>query len=216
MSRGLFITFEGIEGSGKSTQIQYACDFLKQQKKKVLFLREPGGVKISEKIRKILLDVASREMGQECETLLYMAARAQLVQEVLAPALNKGTIVLCDRFLDSTIAYQGYGHGVDIALINKIGLFATKGITADLTFIFDVEVKEGLSRIRRAKDRIERRALSYHNRVRQGYLDLARKNPKRVKLIAGNKSKEEIQKIVRGHMQELFDNRNSPPLVGGE
>ena len=203
--KGLLITFEGIEGSGKSTQIQYAYDFLKKQKRKVLFLREPGGVKISEKIREILLDVKSREMGQECETLLYMAARAQLVQEVLAPALNKGTIVLCDRFLDSTIAYQGYGHGVDIVLIKKIGLFATKGITPDLTFVFDVKVKEGLSRIKRAKDRIEQRNLGYHNRVRQGYLAIARKEPKRVKLIAGNKSKEDIQTIVRGYIEELLN-----------
>ncbi|MDZ4241548.1 MAG: dTMP kinase, partial [Candidatus Omnitrophota bacterium] len=125
---GKFITFEGSEGSGKSTQAALVCDYLKGRKKPVLFLREPGGVRISEEVRRILLSVKNTDMADECETLLYMAARAQLVKEVIRPALKQGKIILCDRFLDSTVVYQGYGNGVDIAEIKRIGKFATGGI----------------------------------------------------------------------------------------
>ena len=204
MKKGLLITFEGAEGSGKSTQIQSAYEFLSTTKKNVFLLREPGGVKISEKIRDILLDVASEEMGPECETLLYMAARAQLVKEIIKPALQEGKIILCDRFLDSTIVYQGCGNGVDISLIKKIGAFATKGIEPNLTLVFDVEAEEGLSRIKRAKDRIESRSLDYHNRVREGYLDLAKENPGRIKVISAHQTKEKIQAIVRKYIEELL------------
>ena len=203
--RGKFISFEGAEGSGKSTQSEMAYRYLKSRGKKVLFIREPGGVKISEKIRAILLDVANKEMGDECETLLYMAARAQLVHDVIEPALKKGMIVLCDRFLDSTIVYQGYGNGVDIDFIKKVGAFATRGIKPDLTFVFDIDAKKGLSRIKRPKDRIERRALAYHRRVRNGYLQLARQEPRRIKRIVVNKSKEEIQAVVQGYLGQLLN-----------
>ena len=202
--KGLFITFEGSEGSGKSTQIKLVRRYLEKKGARVLFLREPGGTKISEKIRRILLDVGSAGMGDECETLLYMAARAQLVKETIAPALKKGMIVLCDRFLDSTLAYQGYGSGVSIEWIKKIGGFATRGICPDLTFFFDIDAQEGLKRIQRAKDRIEQRALAYHERVRQGYLELARREPARIKVIQGSKDKDEIHWIVRKHMDGLL------------
>ncbi len=195
--KGTFITFEGSEGSGKSTQIKLVRAYLKVKKQPILFVREPGGVKISEKIRNILLDVKSVKMSDECETLLYMAARAQLVEEVIAPALKKGKIVLCDRFLDSTVAYQGYGNGVDVTTIKKIGQFATQGIRPDITFFFDIDAKKGLSRISRKKDRIERRAIPYHSRVRRGYIKIARQEPGRVKLIDGSKSKEEIRSEER-------------------
>lgn len=203
--RGKFITFEGSEGSGKSTQIKLVHAYLRKKKKPILFVREPGGVKISEKIRNILLDVKNTKMGDECETLLYMAARAQLVEEVIVPALKKGKIVLCDRFLDSTVAYQGYGNGVNVEAIKKIGRFAIQRIQPDITFFFDIDAKKGLSRIKgRTKDRIERRAISYHNRVRKGYSQIARKNSGRVKLIDGNKSKEEIYQAVQKHIDRLF------------
>ncbi|VAX35626.1 Thymidylate kinase [hydrothermal vent metagenome] len=194
--KGVLITFEGSEGSGKSTQIVLIQKYLEKNKKKVLFVREPGGVKISEKIRRILLDVENKKMGDSCETLLYMAARAQLVEEIILPALKKGMIVLSDRFLDSTLAYQGYGNGVDIQLIKNIGKIATQGITPDLTFIFDLDVKEGFARLNRAKDRIEQRTMAYHNRVRQGYLAIASQEPKRVKVIKVNRTKEEIHEDV--------------------
>lgn len=202
--KGKFITFEGSEGSGKSTQVDLIYQYLRKKRNNILFLREPGGVAISEKIRNILLDVKSKGMSDECETLLYMAARAQLVHEVVAPALKQGKIILCDRFLDSTIAYQGYGNGVDVRFIKEIGKLATRGIKPDLTFVFDIVTKKGLSRIHRQKDRIERRALSYHNRVRRGYLALAKQEPQRIKVIQVNKSREEIHRVVKQHVDRLL------------
>ncbi|MBI3601941.1 MAG: dTMP kinase [Candidatus Omnitrophica bacterium] len=195
--KGKLITFEGSEGSGKSTQAALVLEYLKEKKLPAMLLREPGGVKISEAIRNILLDVDNAGMGDECETLLYMAARAQLVKEVLIPALETGKIVLCDRFLDSTIAYQGYGNGVDIATIKQMGKFAVKGVIPDLTLLFDLETQKGLSRTNAHKDRIELRSLEYHNHVRQGYLALAKQEPGRIKLIRVDAPKEIIFERVK-------------------
>ena len=202
---GKFITFEGSEGSGKSTQATLVYQYLKRRKKRVLFIREPGGVKISEAIRNLLLDIKNTKMSDEAETLLYMAARAQLVAEVLEPALKAGKIVLCDRFLDSTVVYQGYGNGVDLAAIKSVGKFATRGITPDLTLLFDIDTRQGLLRKGKVKDRIERRSVQYHTRVRRGYQKLAQENPKRIKLIKVNAGKETIFKIVRGHVDKLLN-----------
>ncbi|MDE2028778.1 MAG: dTMP kinase [Candidatus Omnitrophica bacterium] len=201
---GKFITFEGAEGSGKSTQAGLVLNYLESKKLPVTLLREPGGVKISESIRKLLLDVKNTGMGDECETLLYMAARAQMVKEVLQPQLNSGKIVLCDRFLDSTIAYQGYGNGIDVKTIEQLGLFAAKGIAPDLTILFDIQPEKGLSRAGTKKDRIESRSLEYHGRVRGGYLDLAKKYPGRIKLIKVDADKEEIFKRVKSHIDALL------------
>lgn len=194
---GKFITLEGSEGSGKSTQSALICDYLKKQGKDVLQLREPGGVKISEAIRNLLLDVKNTDMSSECETLLYMAARAQVVKEVIAPALKAGKIIVCDRFLDSTIAYQGYGNGMDVDFIKRLGVFVTAGIVPDLTLLFDIETEQGLSRTNAKKDRIELRPLAYHQKVRRGYLELAAQDPKRIKVIKVDAPKEEIFKRVR-------------------
>ena len=202
--KGKLITFEGAEGSGKSTQIKMALDYLRERHFSVVFVREPGGVKISEDIRRILLDVENKDMNDQCETLLYMASRAQLVAEVIKPALEKGKIVLCDRFLDSTIIYQGYGRGVDVKWIKLVGEFATQKIKPDLTILFDIDAKLGLSRINRAKDRIEERDLAYHNRVRRGYLKLARQETKRIKVVKVDRSKEEIHQAVRCYLDKLF------------
>ena len=201
---GKFITFEGSEGSGKSTQIELAQIYLESKKMDVLFLREPGGVKISEQIREILLDNNTVNMGSECETLLYMAARAQLVAEVVVPAIEQGTIILCDRFLDSTVAYQGYGNGINVDVIRDIGVFATRGIQPDLTFLFDLDVNEGFSRINRPKDRVENRSLDYHNRVRKGYLAIAQKEPERIKVIDARQSRETIQSIIEDELGSLL------------
>jgi len=201
---GKFITFEGAEGSGKSTQATLVLEYLKSKKLPVALLREPGGVKISENIRKLLLDVNNIGMGDECETLLYMAARAQMVKEVLEPELKSGKIILCDRFLDSTIAYQGYGNGIDVKIIEQLGLFATKGIGPDLTILFDISPEKGLSRAGAKKDRIESRSLEYHNRVRQGYLALSKQYPARIKLVKVDADKEEIFRRVKGHLDSLL------------
>ncbi len=190
--QGKFITFEGSEGSGKSTQAGLVYAYLKKKNIPVLLLREPGATKISEAIRRLLLDVRNEHMSCECETLLYMAARAQMVQEVLFPALEKGQVVLCDRFLDSTIAYQGFGSGVNRQWIARMGQLVTKGIRPDLTLLFDIAVEEGLSRTQTQKDRIELRSKDYHQRVRQGYLTLAAKEPQRIKVISVDAKKEKI------------------------
>lgn len=202
--KGKLITFEGAEGSGKSTQIQLALDYLKENHFSVVFVREPGGVKISEEIRRMLLDVENKDMNDQCETLLYMASRAQLVGEVIKPALAKGKIVLCDRYLDSTIAYQGYGRGIDSKWIKLLGLFATQKINPDLTFLFDIDAKLGLSRINRAKDRIENRDLNYHNRVRRGYLKIAQAEKKRIRVIKVDRSREEIHQLVKTYLNKLL------------
>ena len=194
---GKFITFEGSEGSGKSTQTALVLEYLRSKKMPVEYLREPGGVKISESIRKLLLDVKNTGMGDECETLLYMAARAQMVKEILEPQLKSAKIVLCDRFLDSTLAYQGYGNGIDIKTIEQLGLFATKGLVPDLTILFDISPEKGLSRAGTNKDRIESRPLEYHKRVRQGYLELSKQYPARIKVIKVDANVEEIFKRVK-------------------
>ncbi|MBF0504059.1 MAG: dTMP kinase [Candidatus Omnitrophica bacterium] len=201
---GKFITFEGSEGSGKSTQAALILEYLESKKMPAVLLREPGGVKISEAIRKLLLDLGNTGMGDECETLLYMAARAQMVKEVLGPMLKSGKIVLCDRFLDSTIAYQGYGNGVDVRIIERLGQFAAGQWTPDLTILFDIDPQKGLSRTGVKKDRIESRPLEYHQRVRAGYLALSKKNPQRIKVISVDAPKEEIFKRVKIYLDALL------------
>ncbi len=206
-ARGVFITFEGAEGSGKTTQAAALARFLRREGWPVLLLREPGGVPISEAIRGILLDVRHTRMCRECETLLYMAARAQLVVEKILPALEAGRVVLCDRFLDSTLVYQGDGFGVAKAEIRRIGRFATRGIAPDLTFLFDIDAAEGLRRTGRDKDRIELRGLEYHERVRRGYLALARRERGRICVLAADRDRGEVAADVRRKVLPLLEAR---------
>jgi dTMP kinase len=200
--KGIFITFEGSEGCGKSTQSRILYRFLKARGYDAVYLREPGGTKISEKIRKILLDHKNEGMTAVSELLLYMASRAQIVEEVIRPALKQNKIVICDRFLDSTIAYQGYGLGMDIKLINYVGDFVTSGIKPDMTIFLDLPVAKGLNGRSRVKDRIERRNFAYHQRVRQGYLKIADFEPKRVKIIKVDKDKAVTQGKIRKSVLE--------------
>lgn len=195
--KGKFITFEGPEGSGKSTQSKLLCSYLRKKGQKVIFLREPGGTVISEKIRKILLDAKNHSLTREAEMLLYMAARCQVVGQIIRPALLKGKIVVCDRFLDSTIAYQGYGLGLDIKLIRSIGNFVTGRIKPDLTILMDLPVKRGLKHRELSKDRIEKRPVAYHLSVRKGYLKLAAQEPKRIKLVKVENDKNKTQGKIR-------------------
>lgn len=199
--KGKFITFEGSEGCGKSTQSRLLAAYLKNKGYRLVYLREPGGTAISEKIRRILLDLKNKSMSRECEMLLYMASRAQVVFEVILPALGEGKIVISDRFLDSTLAYQGYGLGVDINLIERIGRFATCSLKSDLTIFLDLPVQKCLARCGRTKDRIEKRNLAYHKKVRQGYIKLARLQPARIKTV-----KVEQDKIAtQGKIRKLVD-----------
>jgi len=194
--KGIFITFEGSEGCGKSTQSRFLYEYLKKKGYDVIYLREPGGTKRGEEIRKILLD-PKNNISPLCETLLYMAARAEVVKEVIKPALAQGKIVICDRFLDSTLAYQGYGLGVDIKAIKFMGNLVTAGIKPELTIFLDLPVKKGLKYRHAVKDRIEKRSLAYHFRVRNGYLKLAAYEPKRIKIVKVEKDKSVTQAKIR-------------------
>ena len=195
--RGKFITFEGSECCGKSTQSKLLYKYLKNKGYNVIFLREPGGTAVSEKIREILLDPKNKSLTPMAELLLYMASRAQTVKEVIEPALKRGKIVLCDRFLDSTIVYQGYGLGINLRLIKYLGRSVTDGIRPDLTILLDLPLKKALGGIGSKKDRIERRNFAYHLRVRKGYLALAAAEPKRIKIIKLEDNKDHTQKKIR-------------------
>ena len=194
---GKFITFEGSEGCGKSTQSKLIYEYLRSNGFNAVVLREPGGVKISEKIRALLLDVKNESISHVCEMLLYMAARAQVVEKLIKPELSKGKIVICDRFLDSTIAYQGFGLGLDIKAIKFIGNVAALGIKPDLTILLDLPVEKGLHYRRNSLDRIEKRDLNYHKRVRNGYLKLAAAEPRRIKIVKVEKDLNLTQNKIR-------------------
>ncbi|MDP8259401.1 MAG: dTMP kinase [Candidatus Gygaella obscura] len=209
--KGIFITFEGSEGSGKSTQSKMLCSFLKSSGLDCIIVREPGSTKISEKIRDILLDCENKKMSKVTEMLLYMAARAQIVEELILAALKKGKVVICDRFLDSTIAYQGYGLGIDIILIKKIGSLVSLGLKPDLTFLLDLPLKQGLKnchRVKNSKDRIEKRNLAYHLRVRNGYLKLAKQSSNRIKLVKVEKSVSKTQESIQHYISALLKRKS--------
>jgi dTMP kinase len=199
--RGKFITFEGPEKSGKSTQAKLLKQYLSQRGFSCLFVREPGSTSLGERIRKVLLDKKNTHISHSAEMLLYMAARAQLVKDIIKPALKEGKVVICDRFLDSTIAYQGYGLGMDIKLIKKIGGFATLGIGPDITILLDLGARESLFKQNHKKDRIELRSKNYHNKVRKGYLLLAKEYPRRIKVIKVKESIFSTQKDI----QDIID-----------
>ncbi|NVN99617.1 MAG: dTMP kinase [Geobacteraceae bacterium] len=202
---GLFITFEGVEGCGKTTQIRLLADALERSGKSVKLTREPGGCPIADKIRGILLDAANSEMTPTAELLLYAAARAQHIKEVITPAMKAGNIVLCDRFTDATLAYQGFGRGLDIDLIKKLNETATGGCRPELTILIDCPVEIGLGRAvarieagsaadknHLREERFERESLEFHQRVRNGYLKLAADAPERFVIIDGAGSVDEI------------------------
>lgn len=184
-SRGLFITVEGIDGCGKSTQARLIAAALEAAGHDVLRLREPGGVKISEQIRAILLDPANAEMGDVCELLLYEAARAQLVHQVIRPALAAGKTVVCDRFYDSTTAYQAFADGLDRNMVSQANELAVDGCRPDLTLVFDLPVEDALRRRsgREAEDRLELKGMEFQERVAAGFRAVAADEPDRVKLI---------------------------------
>ena len=177
----LFITFEGPEGSGKSTQIGLLATALPTEHR-VLVTREPGGTRIGNAIRSLLLEPAHTEMSPRAETLLFNAARAQIVDEVIRPALARGETVLCDRYADSTLAYQGFGHGQPLEPLRSLGAYATDGLTPDLTIYLDIDVETGLARKRAGAveewNRMEEKALAFHEAVRRGYLTLAEHSPR--------------------------------------
>ena len=191
MKKGYFITFEGADGCGKTTQLELISKFLNEKNIENIKTREPGAGNLGAKLREILLHYEG-PVADECETFLYMADRAQHVQEEILPWINEGKIVLCDRYTDSTLAYQGYGRGVELEEINYLNKIATKGKKPDLTLVFDVESEVAQKRVGVNKDRLEKEGLEFHRKLRQGYLEIAKQEPERIKVINANKSIDEV------------------------
>ena len=192
--RGVLLSFEGGEGCGKSTQIARLARRLEAAKVPVLVLREPGGTAVGEAVRAILLDTSHAEMSPGAELLLYEAARAQLVAELIEPALDAGRVVILDRFYDSTTAYQGYGRGLPLAQVAELNAVATGGLRPDRTLLLDIEVCVGIKRATsRHADRIEAEATSFHERVREGFLSIARDEPERVLVVDADGSRAAVE-----------------------
>ncbi len=218
-ARGLFITFEGAEGSGKSTQARQLALALQSDGLPVVFTREPGGTPIADQIRHVILTPDNTAMAPRAEVLLYSAARAQHVAERIQPALARGEIVVCDRFADSTLAYQGYGLGLDLTALREITAFATGGLTPDLTIYLDCPVDVGLSRKAEAAqrggewNRLDRKPIEYHERVRQGYLALASAEPHRWRVIDATGPIDAVQQAVRGAVAPQLEALWQPPLL---
>ena len=201
-----FITFEGGDGSGKTTQLKALESYLIARGKSCLSTREPGGTSLGELIRQVLLEVSKQPITSPTELFLYLADRAQHIHEVIIPALEQGKIVLCDRHTDSTLAYQGYGRGIDLGLLRSLNDIASQGIKPDLTLLFDCPVEIGLSRTARRQshtasgrneDRFEREKIEFHERVRAGFLELARAEPNRFRIIDAARSAKEVGQEIK-------------------
>jgi len=203
---GSLITFEGIDGSGKSTQIQMLEHEFNKLGVEYKTFREPGGTELSEKIREILLDKENIELISTAESLLFAAARAQLTAEQIKPAIEKGEFVICDRFTDSTIAYQGYGRGLDIKQLEEINYIATAGLTPDITFILDISPEAAAVRMEaEASDRMEETGVGFFTRIRGGYSQIKDQNPNRYRLINGEQSPENVFKDIKEIIVKQFE-----------
>lgn len=210
--RGLLVTFEGGEGSGKSTQIERLAEFLRAEGHEVVAAREPGTTEVGEAVREILLRTAPEHLSAEAELALFLAARAELVAEVVRPALESGAVVLLDRYGDSSVAYQGYGRGLDPGRVAELNAFVTRGLAPDLTVLIDVPVEASAARSRaRAPDRIERAGSAFHRRVRDGYRELALNEPERFVVLDGTGSIETVQAAIRDRIQEALASRILTP-----
>lgn len=195
----MFITFEGPEGSGKTSQLPALATYLERLGYKVVCTREPGGTAISDQIREVLTSMKNQELHPRTEILLFLAARAQLVEQVIKPALEAGKIVLCDRYGDSTLAYQGYGHGLDLKILRQMLEFATDHLTPDLTLLLDLEVEVGLARKKKGAEwnRLDAYALAFHKRVREGYHQLIAEEPKRWVTVDATQDIDTVQAALR-------------------
>jgi len=204
----MFITLEGPEGSGKTSRLPGLAEALRSRGYELLTTREPGGTSIGDQIRQVLFDLDNKTMNPRTEILLFQASRAQLVEEIIRPALKAGTTVLCDRYADSTLAYQGYGHGVDLDALREIVSFATGGLKPDLTVFLDVPVEEGLKRRNKGGDwnRLDDYDLAFHRRVRAGYAELIAAEPDRWVVVNAAQPPPavaaELQKVVLGRLKQ--------------
>lgn len=222
--RGKLIVFEGVEGSGKTTQLQRCLDWLQGSHLRsavgetipLALTREPGGTALGIGLRQLLLESSASPLQDRAELLMYAADRAQHVEELLEPQLARGTIILCDRYTDSTVAYQGYGRGLDLALIEQLNQIATGGLQSDLTLWLDIDAEVGLQRAKKrgSADRIEQADLDFHRRVQQGFTQLAASHPDRIIRIDASKSEQEvhlaIQEILRQKLSTWFQTQSPP------
>ena len=204
----MFITFEGPDGSGKTTQLNMLLPILEKAGLDVVRTREPGGTDIGDQIRSVIMDMKNKSMHPRTEILLFNASRAQLVEELIRPSLAAGKIILCDRYADSTMAYQGYGHGLDRQALNNLLEFATGGLKPDLTLLFDISAEAGLRRRLTNHDewnRMDDYALQFHERVRSGYREMAAKEPERWVVIDADRSPEAVHEEVVSILKEKLD-----------
>lgn len=203
MKRGLFITFEGADGCGKTTQLKLLAEDLMMRGYDIVITREPGAKGLGEKIREILLNYDG-DVSDRCESFLFLADRAQHIDMIVNPAVESGKIVLCDRHTDSSVAYQGYGRGLPVERIKMLNELAVNGRHPDLTIVFDIDVETSMSRVGDEKDRLESAGMEFFNRVRNGYLEIAKQEPQRVKVLNAAKSIDEIQKDVKKLVENLL------------
>ncbi len=195
MKKGLFITLEGADGCGKTTQLNLLKEYLTSRGYEIVVTREPGGKGLGEKLREILLNYDG-EVSDRCEAFLYLADRAQNIDTIIKPAINSGRIVLCDRHTDSSVAYQGYGREQNIDNINMLNELAVNGVHPDLTIVFDIDTETSMERVGAEKDRLESAGIEFHKRVRNGYLEIAKKNPQRIKVVDASQTIEDVQRDV--------------------
>ena len=212
MGEGVFITVEGIEGSGKSTQTRLLVGYLRGMELCVTETREPGGTEIGETIRRILLSPSGEKISPETELLLMLACRADHVERVINPALERGDVVISDRYADATFAYQGFGRGGDLERIRGLNEAATGGLSPDLTVLLDLDVESGLARVEARSgqaetDRFESETLDFHNRVRQGYRDIAFLEPDRIKVVQADAAVEAVQERIRAIVEEFLETK---------
>ncbi|GAB4485687.1 MAG: dTMP kinase [Thermodesulfovibrionales bacterium] len=207
--KGFFLSLEGIEGTGKSTQARLLAEHLRSQGRSVVLTAEPGGTKIGTRIREVLLSTEHAEMAALTELLLYNAARAQHLSQLILPALERGETVITDRFSDSTMAYQGFGRGLDPGMIDELDQVATGRLRPDLTIVLDIDVPAGLRRNREANkvDRLEQEEIAFHERVRRGFIQLVAREPKRMRMIDASAPVDEVHRLIAGAVADVLKGR---------
>lgn len=213
MKTGMFLTLEGPEGSGKTSQIPELAEFIRSLGYRVLLTREPGGTDIGNQIRNVLTSLDNKALNPRAETLLFLAARAQLVEEVIRPAVKDGFVVISDRYADATLAYQGYGHGVDLKILHNLLDFATGGLQPDLKILLDIDVKSGLQRKTDCGEwnRLDAYSISFHERVRNGYLDMAEADPHHWVVIDANQDLQTVQEELRSAIHQFLPSSGEQP-----